>query len=59
MITGCKTIAEYAIKKWMEKNGFVMELFSIEMFGNSAEITDQTGEKMKVTYNSETKEVEQ
>lgn len=42
----------------MNDNGFVMEYFSVEMSGNTAEITDSTGDKMKVQYNPETKSVE-
>lgn len=57
MMMGCKAIAEYAIKKWMEKSGFVMELFSLEMGGNIGKITDSTGESMEVEYYPETKEV--
>lgn len=56
---GCKTIAEYAIKKWMEDKGFVMEYFSVEMCGNKAVITDKTGGSLKVKYNHETREVEE
>lgn len=55
---GCKTIAEYAIKKWMVDNGFVMEYFTVEMRGNDAVITDKTGDSMKVSYNPKTKMVE-
>lgn len=55
---GCRTIAEYAIKKWMEDNGFVMEYFTVEMCGNESIITDKTGESMKVSYKPEIKKVE-
>lgn len=54
----CKTIAEYAIKKWMEDNGFVMSEFSVEMNGDEATITDRAGDSMKVRYNRETRKVE-
>lgn len=54
---GCKTIAEYAVKKWMEDNGFVMSEFSVEMNGNEAKITDRTGDKINVYYNPKTKSV--
>lgn len=55
---GCKTIAEFAIKKWMEDNGFVMEYFTVEMRGNEAVIADKTGESLMVSYNPETKTIE-
>lgn len=55
---GCKTIAEYAIRRWMEENGFVMSEFSVEMDGNCAEIKDKTGDSMKVAYNTKERKVE-
>lgn len=39
---GCRAIAEYATKKWMEDNGFVMSKFSVETNGSEATITDRT-----------------
>lgn len=56
---GCKTIAEYAINKWMKDNGFVTGYFTVEMCGNKAVITDKTGDSMKIYYNIETKKVEE
>lgn len=32
-IRGATTIAEYAIRKWMEREGFVTECFKLEMTG--------------------------
>lgn len=58
MIKDCKTIAEYAIKKWMEDNGFVMAEFSVEMDGNTGIITDKTGARMPVKYDQAAKKVE-
>lgn len=54
----CKTIAEYAIKKWMEDNEFVMSEFSVEITGNEATITDRTGDGMRVRYSQEAKRAE-
>lgn len=54
----CKTIAEYAIKKWMEDNGFAMNEFSVSMDENGATITDGHGDSMKARYNRRTKKVE-
>lgn len=56
-MSGCKTIAEYAVKKWMKDNGFVMDWFTVTMNGNEAEITDRTGDKMIVCYEPKTKSV--
>lgn len=47
---GIKTIAEYAILKWMEQEGFVRECFSIEFNGNEAVITDSENCTMKLIY---------
>ena len=33
MIKGAKSIAEYAIRKWMEQEGFAIECFHAEMTG--------------------------
>lgn len=54
----CGTIAEYAIKKWMEENGFIMSEFSLYMEGNEATITDRDGDSMRMKYSQETKKVE-
>ncbi len=40
MIKGCKTIAEYAIRKWMETKGFVFAHFDLRVNGNEGIITD-------------------
>lgn len=52
---GCKTVAEYAIRKWMAENGFVMSEFSVGMEGNKAVISDKTGDSMSVSYSPENK----
>ena len=43
---GCKSIVEYAIRKWMEQQGFVAGNFAVAMDGNEAVITDQAGGSM-------------
>lgn len=55
---GCKTIPEFVIKKWMKDNGFVLSEFLVEMSGNTAKISDKTGDSMEVYYNPEHKSVE-
>ena len=40
---GIKTIAEYAILKWMEQEGFVRECFSIEFNGNKDSVSGLRG----------------
>lgn len=29
-IKGCKSIAEYAIRRWLDEQGFAMEYFELE-----------------------------
>ena len=53
-IKGCKTIAEYAIRRWLESNNFAMQYFELEIKGNEGTITDLEGESMVLTYDSET-----
>lgn len=58
-MSGCKTIAEYAVKKWMENNRFVMSEFAVSMDGNTAMITDKREDCLKVHYNPKTRRVEE
>lgn len=50
MVKGAKTIAEYAIRKWLQENNFVMEWFTLEISGNTGKITDMNGERMYLIY---------
>ena len=55
---GAKTIAEYAIRKWLENEGFVMECFQLEFTGDcEAIITDRHGESLRVVYDKAHKAV--
>ncbi|MEY8429255.1 hypothetical protein AALC75_01840 [Lachnospiraceae bacterium 48-42] len=56
-IKGAKTIAEYAIRKWLEEQNFAMEYFSLSMDGNRADLTDRRGESMTLVYRPETRSV--
>lgn len=44
-----KTIAEYAIRKWLEER-FVMECFSLEISGNEATIVDKNDDRLYLVY---------
>lgn len=56
MIKGAKTIAEYAIRKWMDTEGFVSECFRFEMIGpNEAVIRDCNGDKLRLVYDPGTR----
>lgn len=54
---GAKSIAEYTIRKWMEEQGFDMKYFVLHMNGNKATLEDRYGDKMIISYNRETHEV--
>ncbi len=52
MIKGAKSIAEYAIRKWLDREGFVMDCFAFKMTGpQEAVIKDRNGDQMRLIYN--------
>lgn len=55
VIKDARTIAEYAIKKWLYSQGFVMEYFTVEMDGNEAVVSDKNGDKMVLVYDRDLK----
>ena len=52
-----KTIAEYAIRKWLENEGFQMEYFRLKVIGNRALLMDMRGDKLILAYDSDTHSV--
>ena len=52
-----KTIAEYAIRKWMENEGFQIECFRLKVIGNRALLMDMRGDKLILTYDPDTHSV--
>lgn len=52
MIKGSRTIAEYAIRKWLRDQNFVMSCFKLEITGNEATITDSNNDTMTLVYDS-------
>ena len=56
-IKGAKTIAEYAIRKWLSEQGFVMEYFSLSMEANSGIMTDGNNDALVLVYDKDTKSV--
>lgn len=52
-----KTIAEYAIRKWMENEGFQIECFRLRVIGNRALLMDMRGDKLILTYDPDTHSV--
>ena len=58
MIRGAKTVAEYAIRKWLENEGFVMEYFKLEFTGaREAMVLDGSGDSLRLMYDPETRTV--
>ena len=57
MIKGTKTIAEYAIRRWLESQRFEMNMFSLEMKGNKGILRDSNGDSMTSVYDKESKEI--
>lgn len=50
-IKEAKTIAEYAIRKWLENEGFAMEYFQLEFTGDcEAIIKDKRGDSLRLVY---------
>lgn len=58
-IMDAKTISEYAIKKWMNQEGFQEGYFTLEMSGDEGKIKDRSGDILKVRYNRSTRNVEE
>ncbi len=58
MIKGAKTIAEYAIRKWLEQQEFAMDFFIFEMVGpQEGVIRDKNGDQLRLIYNPATRMV--
>ena len=56
-IKGAKTRAEYAIRKWLSEQGFVMEYFSLSMEENRGTLTDGNNDTLTLVYDKDTKSV--
>lgn len=50
MIKGCRSITEYAIRKWLEKENFVISCFELKFDGNTATIRDKNGDSLQLIY---------
>ena len=57
MIRGAKSIAEYAIRKWLREENFELNCFQITMEGNEAVLTDSAGDTLRLLYDSTDKTV--
>lgn len=54
MIKGSRTIAEYAIRKWLQQNNFDMQYFILKMEGNKGILEDTNNDKLILEYDSDT-----
>lgn len=57
MIKGAKTIAEYAIRKWLQDQNFVMSCFSLSISGNEGILKDSNNDTMTLVYDSSSRTV--
>ena len=56
-IKGAKTIAEYAIRRWLIEQGFSMEHFELSMDEKEGKLIDQNGDSMILVYDPGEKSV--
>ena len=57
MIKGTKTIAEYAIRRWLENQQFEMSAFTLDMDGSRGVLRDRNGDSMTLVYDGACHEV--
>jgi len=57
MIKGCRSIAEYAFRRWMEEHMFVQDCFILKVSGAFGIIHDSNGDTLTLVYDSEEKSV--
>ena len=57
MIKGARTIAEFAIRKWLQDENFVMSEFQLIMSGNEAKLVDRNKDALTLVYDSDSKTV--
>ena len=52
-IKGCKTIAEYAIRRYLIDQGFQLAFFDLDMCENEGTVVDCNGDSLTFVYDSE------
>ncbi len=57
VIKNCKTIAEYAMRRWMMDHDFADGYFTLEINGNEGFVRDNIGDSIKLVYDSNEKRV--
>ena len=51
-IKGCTSVAEYAIRRWMQTQNFVENAFTLKMNGNVGNIRDRNGDTLTLVYDN-------
>lgn len=54
MVDGAKSIAEYAVRRWLLNQGFAMNYFTLNMEGNKGVLEDKNGDKITLVYDGKT-----
>lgn len=49
-IKGCKSIAEYAFRRWMQEHLFAEGYFTLEIIGSDGTIRDRNGDTLELHY---------
>lgn len=57
MIKEAKSIAEYAIRKWLLDHNFALECFELKIDGNEGIVTDRNGDSLTFVYDKKSREV--
>lgn len=54
-IKGCKTIAEYAIRRYLIDQGFQLAFFDLDICENEGAVTDCNGDSLTLVYDNKEK----
>lgn len=57
VIKGAKSIAEYAIRRYLAEQGIIMSNFALRMEGREGILTDRNGDSVTLVYDSLQKSV--
>ena len=57
-IKGVKSVAEYAIRRWLQGENFIMSNFTLTMNENEGLLKDKSGETLRIRYDGDTKSVD-
>ena len=56
-IKGVKSVAEYAIRRWLQGENFIMSNFTLTMNENEGLLKYKSGETLRIRYDGDTKSV--